>query len=151
MSATITTVSKQAETTAARRRLRAPEPAGRQQSSTPAACRSDDRFDLAAWVHGIVARREETPAQPMKRPIAPRDAEPTAQPAPPARVVRLDGFDLAAWVFGVARRVEETPPTPIRTTGLRRERRPVAPPALKALTLPDLFDEPALPRCLQDD
>lgn len=105
----------------------------------PAADAPDARrapFDLTAWVHDLVPRVEETPVEAPRPRVAARREQP---------------FDLSAWVHGVAPRAELTPPVPTNVAALRRQARPAPAPARKALTLPDLFEGPAVPPCLEDE
>lgn len=124
-----------------------------------------ERFDLGAWVFGIVPRPEETPAEPFRqgllrreppprRPAPGTPAAPPPSPAPspapppppaptPPPCPRPGGFDLASWVFGLVPRGDDEPEKP---------RRPLPPPPRrKALTMPDLFEGGAAPPCLDDD
>lgn len=147
----------------------------------PVRRRDDDRFDLAAWVRGIAPlvdeRADEEPVAPRREPphrkadarrepfdltawvhgLVPRVDEGRREEARvearrPRAAVRREPFDLTAWVHGIARRVDEpTPAAPTNVAALRRPARPAAPPARKPLTLPDLFEGPAVPPCLEDE
>lgn len=126
----------------------------------PRPARASGDFDLAAWVHGIVGRLDDTPAEPFKQrrfsappaeeaAAAPTPAQPAAATRPPPRAER-PRFDLTGWVYGlVPQRSEPGVDAPAPSPGAARRSAPA--PKRKALTMPDLFDQPATPPCLRDD
>lgn len=158
------------------------DPAARTRSSgagapAPRPARTSGDFDLAAWVHGIVGRLDDTPAEPFKQrrfsapPVKHAAAAPASPPAaqpPPLRPAAIPDapalpkpagtphagergrFDLTAWVFGlVPQRSEPGVGDPAPAAGAARRTAPA--PKRKALTMPDLFEQPATPPCLRDD